>query len=157
MTEALASNTTLNQTGFIKLLSLGLFEALLTLPIGVISLVQNLLQRKPTDFWPGWKVAHAHFSIIPTVRSEEWKTAGIWTVITVRLDQCVNLVFAVAFFLLFGLTEQKRSCYRSLFCYVMKPFGFKPRADPQAHASDIVFGSRPFPNSRGSNARETAS
>ena len=72
----LASNTTMNRSGFHKLLALGLFDILLTLPLSIVALVEDLLQGNITEFWPGWKAVHASFSTIPTVTSEEWKSAG---------------------------------------------------------------------------------
>ena len=139
----LASNTTMNRSAFFKLLALGLFDILLTLPLSIVSLVQNILQGGITGFWPGWKAIHSDFSTIPTATSEEWKARGFWTIFEVRFYQWINPVFALAFFLLFGLTEQKRSWYRSIFWRAVKPFGSRPRVDPVV--SSIAFGSGPDP------------
>ena len=149
----LESNTSLNRTAFFKLLALGLFDILLTLPLSIIQFVEELLQVDITGFWPGWKVAHASFSTIPTATLEEWKSAGFWFVFNIRFSQWVNPIFAVAFFLLFGTTKQKRDWYRSIFWKVMRPFGLKPRVDPVA--SDVVFGSGPMVNSATNDARQT--
>ena len=149
----LASNTTMDRSGFLKLLALGLFDILLTLPIQTLSLVEQILQGSITGFWPGWKAVHASFSTIPTVTSEEWKSAGFWTVFSVRFNQWVNPIFAVAFFLLFGTTKQKRDWYWSIFWKVMRPFGLQPRIDPVA--SDVVFGSGPMFNSATNEPRGT--
>ena len=149
----LASNTTMNRSGFLKLLALGLFDILLTLPIQILSLVEDILQGGITGFWPGWKTVHASFSTIPTVTSEEWKSAGFWTVFTVRFSQWINPIFAVAFFLLFGTTKQKRDWYRSIFWKVMKPPGLKPRVNPAT--SNIVFGPGPPVNSATGDTRGT--
>ena len=150
---ALASNTTMNRSGFLKLLILGLFDILLTLPIQILSLVQDILQGGITGFWPGWKAVHVPFSTIPTITSEEWKSAGFWTVFNIRLSQWINLIFAVAFFLLFGTTKQKRAWYRSIFWKVMRPFGLEPRVDPVT--SDVMFGSGPVVNSTTNDTRGT--
>ena len=149
----LASNTTMNRSGFLKLLALGLFDILLTLPLGTISLIEDLLQGGITGFWPGWKAVHASFSTIPTITSEEWRSAGFWTVFNFGFDQWVNPIFAIAFFILFGITEQKRAWYRSTFWKVMRPFGLEPRVDPVA--SDVVFGSGPMVNSATNDTRGT--
>ena len=141
----LASNTTMNRSGFLKLLALGLFDSLLTLPLSIVALVQAILQVGITGFWPGWKAVHASFSTIPTVTSEEWKSAGLWIVLSIRFNQWLCPIFAVAFFLLFGTTKQKRDWYRNIFWKVMRPFGLKPRVNPVT--SDIVFGSGPTVNS----------
>ena len=150
----LASNTTMNRSGFLKLLALGLFDILLTLPLSIVLLVQNILQGGITGFWPGWKAVHASFSTIPTTTSEEWKSDGFWKVFFVRFDQWVNPILAVAFFLLFGITEQKRDWYRSIFWKVMQPFGLKPRVNPVT--SDIVFGSGLAVDSATNDTRGTA-
>ena len=149
----LASNTTMNRSGFLKLLALGLFDILLTLPIAILGLVQGLLQNDITGFWPGMEGVHASFSTIPTVTSEEWKSAGFWTVFSIRFNQWINPIFAVAFFLLFGTTKQKRDWYRSIFWKVMRPFGLEPRVDPVA--SEVVFGSGPMVNSATNDTRGT--
>ena len=149
----LESNTSLNRAAFFKLLALGLFDIFLTLPLGIVALIRDLLQNNITGFWPGWKAVHASFSTIPTATSEELKSAGFWTVFFVRLDQWVNPIFAVAFFLLFGTTKQKRDWYRSFFWKVMRPFGLEPRVDPVA--SDVVFGSGPMVNSATNDTRGT--
>ena len=149
----LASNTTMNRSGFLKLLALGLFDILLTLPLSIVLLVQDTIQDGITGFWPGWKAVHASFSTIPTVTSEEWKSAGFWTVFSIRFNQWVNPIFAVAFFLLFGTTKQKRDWYRSIFWKVMRPLGLKPHVT--LVASDIVFGSGPIVNPAVDDSRGT--
>ena len=150
----LASNTTMNRSGFLKLLALGLFDIFLTLPLSIVALVQDLLEGDITGFWPGWKAVHASFSTIPTFTLEEWKSAGFWSVFTIRLSQWINPIFAVAFFLLFGTTKQKRDWYRSIFWKIMRPFGLKPRVDQVA--SDVIFGSGPMVNSATNDTRGTA-
>ena len=149
----LASNTTMNRSTFFKLLTLGLFDILLTLPISILGFLQDILQGSIAGFWPGWKAVHASFSTIPTVTSEEWKSAGSWTVFTFRINQWVNPTFAVAFFFLFGTTKQKRAWYRSIFWKVMRPFGLEPRVDPVA--SDVVFSSGLMVNSATNDTRGT--
>ena len=153
LNATLASNTTMNRSGFLKLLALGLFVILLTLPLSIVGLVEDLLQGGITGFWPGWKTVHASFSTVLTVTSEEWKSAGFWTVFTFKFDQWINPILAVAFFLLFGITEQKRAWYRSIFWKVARPFGLKPRVDPVA--SNIVFGPGPPVNSATGDTRGT--
>ena len=142
--ESNTSHTTMNGSAFFKLLALGLFDILLTLPLAILQLVVNILGGNILGFWPGWKVAHASFSTIPTATSEEWKSSGFWTVFGIEVDHWINVIFAVTFFILFGITERKRAWYRSIFWRVMRPLGLKARVDPVA--SDIVFGSGPMSN-----------
>ena len=138
---ALASNASIDRNGFLKLLVLGVFDVIITMPLTVIEVVKDLLIVGNISFWPGWKAIHSDFSTIPTFTSEEWKAGGFWTIFEIRFDQWDNPILALAFFLLFGLTEQKRSWYRSIFWRAVKPFGFRPRVDPVA--SSIAFGSGP--------------
>ena len=133
----------IDRNGFLKLLMLGVFDVIITLPLAVMVLVADLLFDGVISFWPGWKAIHGDFSTIPTATSEEWKKLGFWSNFSIRFAQWVNPIFALAFFLLFGLTEPKRSWYRSIFWSAVKPFGFRPRVDPVA--SSIVFGSGPGP------------
>ena len=140
---ALASNASIDRSGFLKLLLLGVFDVIITMPPQVIELVMDSLSGGNINFWSGWDVVHYDFSTIPTTTSEEWKADGFWTIFEVRFDQWVNPILALAFFLLFGLTGQKRSCYRSIFWRAVKPFGFRPRVDPVV--SSIAFGSGPGP------------
>ena len=107
------------------------------MPMAIIQLVSELLRGGLTGFWPGWRDVHADFSVVPTFTSGEWKAAGFWAIFGVRLNQWSNPVFAMAFFLLFGLTEQKRSRYRYFFRKAMKPFGLNFNDDPTA--SFMVF------------------
>ena len=63
---------------------------------------------------------------------------GVWQIVAVTFAQCIYPLFSVAFFLLFGLTEQRRCWYRTLFLKVSRPFWWKrePHADS---VSDVVF------------------
>ena len=140
---ALGSNASIDRNGFIKLLVLGVFDVIITMPLQVIGLVTDLLFDGSFSFWPGWKAIHGDFSTIPMATSEEWKAGGSWTIFAIRFDQWDNPILALAFFLLFGLTEQKRSWYRSIFWRAVKPFGFRPRVDPVV--SSIAFASVPGP------------
>jgi len=142
--EIIASNSYLLDRGsFFKILALGLFDILITLPAGIFDLVTNSLDGNLLTFWPGWRSTHADFSTIPTATSHEWKSAGFATISSIRFSQWNNPLVATVFFALFGLTRKNRLWYRNLFWKVLKPFGCRPRQDPVA--SDIVFGSTPAP------------
>ena len=90
------------------------------------------------DFWPGWKSAHEASSTVLKITTDEWKSEGVWHTVTVKFAQCIYPLFSVAFFLLFGITEQRRCWYRALLLKVARPFWLKrkPDADP---VSDVVF------------------
>ena len=143
----------MSRSVFRRLLALGLFDIFMTFPIVVLNLAENLLENGIVGFWPGWDVAHADISSVQTVSAEEWNSAGTWTIFTVKFDEWINPVFALAFFLLFGLTETKRAQYRILFSKVTKTFGLTHRES--AEASAIVFGSNHDAGSGGSKLKQT--
>ena len=120
-------------------------DIILTLPITIVDLIEGLLQTEVNGFYPGWTAAHEHFSTVGTVTEKEWRSAGFWFNFTIRFDQWITPVFALVFFLLFGITEQKCAWYKALFWKLLKPFGFKPRTKPEV--SVIMFGSSPNVNS----------
>ena len=138
ISRTLEGNSALSRHVFIKLLVLALFDVFITLPMTLIMLTEDLTLVN-TLFWPGWKAVHNDFGTIRTTTSEQWRSGGFWPGFNVKLYEWFNPAFALAFFLLFGLTEQKRAWYRSLFWSVMKVIGFEARIDPVV--SDVVFGS----------------
>ena len=137
LNEALGTSATIDKENFIRLFALGLFEVLLTLPLMIFNLIHNQLQKQIVVFWPGWEIAHAEISRVPRATADEWKAGGLWTILTVRVEQWTGFVLAVAFFLLFGLTRRKRAQYRNVFWKVMNPFGIRP--DTDVVASSIAF------------------
>ena len=132
----LASNSVLDRHVFIKLLALGMFDIIMTLPYTTLELALDVVQGVD-GFWPGWKDAHEGFSEIPTLTTKELSSSGFWLMFGFELEKWVNVLLAVAFFALFGLTERKRAMYGRIFWAAVKPFGLKPHVDPEASA--IVF------------------
>ena len=153
LNRALASNASIDRNGFLKLLALGVFDVIITMPLAVIQLVTDLLIVGNISFWPGWKAVHSSYSTIPQLTTQEWKSAGFWTVFIIKFNQWIFPAYAIVFFLLFGTTKQKRSWYRNIFWKAMRPFGLKPRVDPVT--SDVVFGSGPGVNSATNDTRGT--
>ena len=142
--SVLANQTTINRDRFTKMLALGLLDIVVTLPVTIVGLVEDLLQSEIVGFYPGWTAAHEHFHRIGIVTEEQWRSAGFWFNFTIRFDQWIIPVYSVIFFLLFGLTKQKRAWYRGLFWKLVKPLGFKPRAKPEV--SEIMFKISPIVN-----------
>ena len=142
---ALENDNSFNRQSFFKILALGLFDAILTLPIIIMNLVAEISQNEVDGFWQNWNSIHEFLTFIPTVTAEEWKSAGFWTVFPFRFNQWINVVMAIAFFVLFGLTEERRAWYRGLFLAIMRPLGLKHRSEVEV-SSIILFGSGPMIN-----------
>ena len=127
---------------YARLLTLGLIDSILTLPVAVSELVVSRLRSgSGTYFWPGFGIAHANVTLVDEATKVEWKARGIWMVIELKFSQWSCPFCALVFFALFGLTERKRTQYRNFFWKIMKPLGMIPRAD--STASGIWFVSRP--------------
>lgn len=141
--ELVASHSQLGRGSFFKILALGLFDIIFTLPIGIFDVVVDVFDADLPTFWPGWKVTHSDFSSIPTITSDEWKSAGFASVSSIRFAQWINPAFAIVFFVLFGLTEKNRLWYQGIFWKALKPFGCRPCQEPVT--SDIIFRSVPVP------------
>ena len=122
---------------------LSALDILLTLPLTVIGLVQDLTQTHFV-FWPGWDALHANFNQIPTASAEFWKSLGFWTQFSVKWDEWINPFIALVFFALFGLTEEARARYAAIFWAVAKPLGFKPKPKMRKERSNVVFASAMF-------------
>lgn len=155
--ELLASNSHLLDRGsFFKILALGLFDILIALPVGIFSLVTDVLEQSVPTFYPGWTAVHSGFSSVRTVASNEWKSSGFGSVSSIRISQWSNPLFAIVFFALFGLTDRNKLWYCNLLWKVLRPFGCKPRQEPVT--SDILFGSAPVhsgPKESGARTTET--
>lgn len=154
--ELLDGNSQLDRGSFFKILALGLFDILITLPVAIFDLVTSILNGGVPTIYAGWRATHSEYSSIPTATSNEWKSAGFGTVSSIRISQWSNPLFAIVFFALFGLTGRNKLWYRNLLWKVLRPFGCKPRQEPVT--SDIVFGSAPVHsglNESGARTTET--
>ena len=116
---------------YARLLTLGLIDSVITLPITITELVVSLLRSgNDIQFWPGLGIAHTNVTLVNTLTTEEWKSEGLWSVVEIRFSQWSCPFTALVFFALFGLTEQKRAQYRKLFWKIMEPLGLTPRMNP---------------------------
>ena len=129
-----------NRNSYFRIMALGCIDALFTLPLNIIDVVLNSLDF-PVDFWPGWTAVHADFGMIGQYSTADWKSGGFWSVFAVRWDEWINVLFAVVFFALFGLTGEARARYKAAFWKVVGLTGLRPRAAPKSELSDVMFGS----------------
>ena len=130
----LERGASLNQQGISRFLILGYIDIVLLPPQLVLLLILLALRAKGISFWPGWKATHASFSSISTMTSEGWRSSVFWTRFSLYIGLWSDVVKALGFFALFGLTAQKRDLYKTIFW---------PRTDQKASA--LVFATRDFP------------
>lgn len=138
MNEFLSKNTSISRGSYMRVMALGILDMTITLPTTILGIVVRC-SGQDVVFWPGWTTVHAHWA--PTARpAHAWKE-NFWRTFNVRFAEWYNILFALIFVLLFGLTGEALACYRRAFWGVAGLVGCRPRE--RSDMSDIVFGSRP--------------
>lgn len=133
--EFLQNGSPIRRQCVLKLMVLGSFDIFITLPITTLNLITAFFQHGGiTTFWPRWKATHANISAVTKVTSEEWKSAGWSTIVNIRFSQWISPLFAVVFFVLFGITEKNKLWYRDMFRKVTKTFRSTSRQSVAAAA-----------------------
>lgn len=140
MNEFLDSKSSVNRSSYHRMLALGSLDAFITLPITILGLVEDLMIG-PLTIYQGWSFNHSGWAPV-TLSSSEWKSSGFWSIFSTRLNEWINPLFAVIFFLLFGTTQEARAWYRRTLWLLVKPFGLKPKVN--FGASSVRFGSLHF-------------
>lgn len=155
MDEFLHNNTSINRQSYFRILALGSFDILITLPTSIINFYATLQDGDSlADFWPGWASVHDGFSSIGTATFQDLQQGGEWTRFSIIWNSWINPFLAFAFFALFGLRAQARARYHRAFWFVLKRLGFKQRIDPVI--SDVLFEPVPAAKSdSGALAHET--
>lgn len=137
MNEFLSSSTAISRGSYLRIMALGCFDVVIVLPLSILLLVQGY-EGAPIVFWPGWKAIHSDWRPV-SVPASEWKPFP-WDNFEVRWDEWINVLLAVVFFALFGLTEEASHIYRNAFSAIGRRFGYSPVV--KAEASAVVFDTR---------------
>lgn len=137
MRRFLPSNGVVSHGQYARILALGLFDAAITLPVGVLTLVIDVMGT-PVPFWPGWAAIHNNWGPI-LIPADVW-TSDLWSHFEGRWTQWVNVLYSIVFFALFGMTGEARACYKKAFWRVARSLGMKQPVSPEM--SDVVFQSR---------------
>lgn len=133
-----------SQSNFYRMLVLGCFESLITLPITITDLVVAIISLGPLfTFYQGWTFLHTGWEPILTPKST-WSTLK-WSVFGVHWNEWINAFLSLVFFVLFGLTAEAKKRYRRFLLLLRKPFGVKQEGGTDE--PDVVFKS-----GRGTNA-----
>ncbi|VDC01599.1 unnamed protein product [Peniophora sp. CBMAI 1063] len=148
----LQSNDSVSRTNYFRILALASIDSLLTLPIGIATIVldvEQTLSVGPMPFYFGWTYDHTDwqpegFSYADTVAQ------GTSTVAQIYFIQWISPILAFVIFALFGVTSEARASYWRIICTIGGWFGWKPtpRARrPRSPLGEIEFGERPAQNS----------
>ncbi|VDB95524.1 unnamed protein product [Peniophora sp. CBMAI 1063] len=148
----LQSNNSVSRTNYFRILALASIDILLTLPIGIATIVldvKNLLTFGPIPFYFGWTYDHTDWQ--PEAFSyADIVSEGTFTVAQLYFTQWTSPVLAFVIFGLFGVTSEARASYWRIICTVGGWFGWKPTLRTRRARSplgDIEFGGRPAQNS----------
>ncbi|VDC04735.1 unnamed protein product [Peniophora sp. CBMAI 1063] len=148
----LQSNDSVSRTNYFRLLTLASIDILLTLPVGIATLVldvEDVLSYGLIPFYLGW--AHDHTDWQPVSFSyADLVSQGTSAVAADYLSQWTSPVLAFVIFGLFGVTSEARASYWRVICAIGGWFGWKPTLCTRRARSplgDIEFGERPAQNS----------
>ncbi|VDC04729.1 unnamed protein product [Peniophora sp. CBMAI 1063] len=148
----LQSNGSVSRTNYFRILALASIDILLTLPIGIATIVLDVrinMSFGPIVFYPGWTNDHAHWE--PRSFSyAEILSGGTSVVVQNYFVRWTSPILAFAIFALFGVTSEARASYWRIICTMAGWFGWKPTSCTRRVPSspgEIEFGDRPAQNS----------
>lgn len=144
MNTFLDSNSAVNRLNYWGMIALGCLDSLVTLPLVSMGLMIDI-RENPFEFYQGWTFLHKDWKPLLIPKSV-WVSSGFWGIFNVKWGECINPLFALIFFLLFGTTPQARARYSHVLWFIAKAFWYNSPVKPET--SDVVFVSVAFPDSR---------
>lgn len=129
----------LSQSHFNRMLALGCFDILITLPIGAVQLALTIRQSEPLVFYRGWTFIHTDWD--PILFPERLWSMSKWTAFVVHWNEWLVPLYAVVFFPLFGLTPVAKEGCRKSFRFLFRRFGAKQEASSGGVLTEVVFKS----------------
>lgn len=135
MNEYLDSTPSLSKSYFMRMFVLGAIDALVILPLGIITLVLTLRREPISLFWRRW-TPETTLSTVKVVLASSW-TPSIWDNFGVRWDQWINVLFSLVFFFLFGFNSRTKERYSRIFWRICRLSGRDPR--PNSTISIVRF------------------
>ncbi len=155
MNEFLSTGADFTHNKYNRLMVVACLDTLINLPVLSTIFVTNILRGKSialNDPYVSWKHVHdgagedipgISLSSILQVPASAWNTSG-WSVFTVKWDEWLYVLYAVAFFSVFGTTPEMRQYYRSAFWFIPERCGYKrKRVSDIETLSDAAFNSNP--------------
>jgi hypothetical protein len=145
----LQSNSSVNRSGYFRILALACVDILLTLPLGVTIassvIVDGIHDYLPEtfQFYDGWRSVHSNWGPVAVSRSDLIES-GFWNTFIFYVQNWTSIVLALAIFGLFGLTRDARTTYWRGICVVGKRFGWTPPSPKSNDLGEMQFGARPI-------------
>ncbi|KZV74000.1 STE3-domain-containing protein [Peniophora sp. CONT] len=126
----LRSNSYVSRTNYFRILALASIDILLTLPIGIVSIVLTVSQSGAFPFYFGWADDHSEWEPEGATLADT-AAEGTASVAQYYFNPWTSPALAFVIFGLFGLTSEARASYRRIFCTFGGWIGWKPT--PRAH------------------------
>jgi len=124
MEQFYASSQSLTRRRYFRLMALSCMDALVTLPIGILTLCLAVIPASEIIPWPGWGRVHRGIGEIVVMSSEDWRTTQLAIGISI-FGNWITVFWAILFFLLFGLSDDMRRRYRAAFWKGLRAIGIK--------------------------------
>ncbi|KAI0309274.1 pheromone A receptor-domain-containing protein [Amylostereum chailletii] len=136
----LRTNASVNRAKYIRVFAIGCIDILLTLPIGFLIFATDIQNTVAGDigFWPGWSSIHEDWDEPVPIPAAEWRSTRLSAFGTIW-GEYINVVFALLFFALFGLTGDARAFYYHAFWTTAERCGWRRSMKQDLPA--IAFGS----------------
>lgn len=129
-----------NASDFYRMFALGSLDSLLTLPLSTLVIVLNFVESRPSlDFYQGWTSIHSNWKPVLVPKSI-WSMNKL-TVGSLYWGEWINPFTAVIFFALFGMTQEARKRYQTIFRYLGRPFGVMQLEVTEDELPPVDFGS----------------
>ncbi|KZV66429.1 fungal pheromone STE3G-protein-coupled receptor [Peniophora sp. CONT] len=143
------TNDSVSRKSYIRILILASIDVLLTLPIGITTLVLDVLTGNinpgPLPFYPGWDLTHSDWAPESVTYAEIAASPPSYLART-YFSAWTSPVLAFAIFALFGLTAEARASYWRVFFSIGAQFGWKPtfraRGGARSTLGPMQFGTR---------------
>ncbi|KAI0033876.1 GPCR fungal pheromone mating factor, partial [Vararia minispora EC-137] len=112
--RALSSHPSLSRPAYNRILALGCIDILITLPIGIVSLIQDFplpaAYGFPFVFYPGWAPIHTDWAPI-SVTAAEWNSRSFWAAWSSYFGRWANAALGLLVFAIFGFSPDARRTY----------------------------------------------
>ncbi|KZV61732.1 STE3-domain-containing protein [Peniophora sp. CONT] len=123
------SNGAVSRTNYTRILILASIDILLTLPIGIATVVLNvigILASGPLPFYSGWTYVHTAWEPVGFSYAG-LKAFGTSELAQYYFTQWTSPILAYVIFALFGMTSEARASYWRIICITGAWFGSEPK------------------------------
>ncbi|KAI0314150.1 pheromone A receptor-domain-containing protein [Amylostereum chailletii] len=132
----LQSDTSLTRPRYFRILALGLFDALVTLPLGAIIFTMDIRSSSHFVFYQGWDLIHTGWEPV-FLKASQWKPE-LWASVNMYYVHWRTILLVLGFFFLFGTTGEAREMYRQVFWTTGKALGIRRREDTATNKLSII-------------------